>query len=262
MKTSHFRSIADTFCHPAALGIGTSQQVRKLRREQSVFAKLGRDAYLLSCQAGERLLIVKQALANLPDEEKKSFSAELQAREEGAKAANLHYEDVSKHQEDLRKQLEEAEGDYARKEILHFVQSKRYEINSRTLANAFAGLPFMGWRQSMRRCMKRSYIIQDSTCISIFKAIRYLSERCPTKSNSKLMASHFRKNIPFLSARFGQAKPELAKNFYFMRKAIVEVCATKIERGALPYRITARYMKLMECQSALDVLLKEQESLV
>jgi len=61
----------------------------------------------------------------------------------------------------LEVQIRDLEPSFARHELFRFLKSKRYEITPESLANATAGLPYMGWRQSMRRCKERKSLIAN-----------------------------------------------------------------------------------------------------
>ena len=51
----------------------------------------------------------------------------------------------------LEARLRDLEAPFARQELFRFLKSKRYEVTPLALANAAAGLPYMGWRHSMRK---------------------------------------------------------------------------------------------------------------
>jgi hypothetical protein len=57
-----------------------------------------------------------------------------------------------------RQQIEQTLKDgytyFARAEVARFCKSARYRLSPLSTANALAGLPFIGWRQSVKRCSR------------------------------------------------------------------------------------------------------------
>lgn len=72
-------------------------------------------------------------------------------------------------------------------EVLSFVLSKRYAFTSLNLANAMAGLPFMKWRQSSKRCGKMAYRISKSTLYRLFEIV-YRANRSSSSPQDLLNA--------------------------------------------------------------------------
>ena len=56
--------------------------------------------------------------------------------------------------ESLRAKLKNLEACYAEIEVFKLIQSRNYRLTPQTFANAMAGLPYIGWRQSLKRCAK------------------------------------------------------------------------------------------------------------
>src|SRR5579884_3535608 len=61
---------------------------------------------------------------------------------------------LAQQEKDLDVLIKNGEAYFARNEFLRFCTSKRYTLNPLNIANALAGLPFIGCRQSVRRCKK------------------------------------------------------------------------------------------------------------
>lgn len=152
------------------------------------------------------------------------------------------------------------ENAYALQELLRFLKSKRYALNPLNLANAAAGLPYIGWRQSMRLCLGIARVSVEGIRYQVFKSIRYMVTRAPRKDETNLIR-YLRDNIPLLPPRFKLAKTDLAQNWFYLNRAIHEVCRSKHHPRCLPFLITACYLRQAQVQSHLEIFLAEQNKL-
>ena len=157
----------------------------------------------------------------------------------------------------LKARLKSLEGSFARLELFRFIKSKRYELVPLHFANAAAGLPQMGWRQSMRRNRHSPCSVVNGRSYQVFKAIRYLIESLNTKTEKNLVKS-FRKSIRVLPSRYRLPQQEFAKNWFYLERAIHQSLRTKSLRRVLPFEITKRYFQQLQTQSYLDTVLAEQ----
>jgi hypothetical protein len=169
--------------------------------------------------------------------------------------------ELSRVQKDLTGQLRGLEAGFVRQEILRFCKSKRYELNPWNLANAAAGLPFIGWRQSMRRCTKQRRTIADGMDYQIFKAIRFIVANAPKRSENTFVAE-FRESIPRLPSRYRIPRVELANQWLFLERAIRSAFRTKPHPRAFPFEITKRYFQQIRSRSQIDIVLAQQAKLI
>jgi len=171
------------------------------------------------------------------------------------------YRILDKSRRELELQIGELEPSFARHELFRFVKSKRYETNAENLANASAGLPYMGWRQSMRRCQKSKSLIANGGAIQVFKAIRYLVGIAVDKAEKSLVA-HFRTQIPSLPSRYKLPKTALADNWLYLERAIRKACRSKPHPKFLHFEITEMYFAQLQSFSPQDIALAVQNRLV
>ncbi len=171
------------------------------------------------------------------------------------------YRTLDESRKQLEVQIQELEPSFARQELFRFVRSKRYEINGENLANATAGLPYMGWRQSMRRCKKTKSANANGCAAQIFKTIRYLVGNASDKSEKSLVA-HFRRQIPSLPSRYKFPKGEFADKWLYLERAIRKACRSKPHPKFLHFEITERYFAQLKSFSPQDKALAVQNRLV
>jgi len=166
------------------------------------------------------------------------------------------YRHLTKTESDLGLQLQSLEASYARQELFRFLKSARYELKPLSLANAAAGLPYMGWRQSMRRSTKAPSKLANGNVYQIFKSIRYLVATAEKKLQNPLIA-HFRENIPLLPRRYRLPKAELAEKWLYLERAIRQAFRTNSHPKALPFEITKWYLMQIRSQSQVDMVLAD-----
>ena len=213
-------------------------------------------------KAENRLNLARAAMAQgqANEEQLKLVSKELkkcewEARENQEKGWVLNSRDSA-----LREMLRFDGGRFARQEMLRFLKSKRYELTPLSLANAVAGLPYMGWRQSMRRCLKDSSLVANGSRYQVFKAIRYLLSKVQPQ-REEVLAEFFRQAIPRLPYRYRLAKTELANNWYFFEHAIRLACESHFHPKSLAFEVTKHFFRQQRVQSHLDIFLAEQNRL-
>lgn len=241
---------------------GTAEVLARIRLELRRLGKPIRVASMASHHAYERLERARLALGHQAKRrDKKLVRKELVQRWKEEREASSEYKHLNEKEKSLRAQLKLAEADFTRREIFRFVKSKRYELNPLSLANAAAGLPFMAWRQSMRRCSKAKCISADGTHYQVFKAIRYLVLSVKKRTVQEFV-EHFRSGVPQLPSRYRLARAEMAEKWFFMERALREVFRAKLHPKALPFEITTRYFRQMRVRTQTDMLLAERAKLM
>ena len=170
------------------------------------------------------------------------------------------YQELSREEASLQLRLANLEASFARQQLFRFLKSKRYELTPLNLANAMAGVPYMGWRQSMRRTSGTECIIANGQTYQVFKAIRYLVNSATTKAETALL-NHFRNGILQLPGRHRTAKKELAENWLYVQRAIRQACRSKVHPRALLFEIMRRYQKQTQSRSYVDMALAAHSKL-
>jgi hypothetical protein len=167
----------------------------------------------------------------------------------------VEYRALSKKDRELDRELKALEASFGRQELFQFVRSKRYELTPLNLANAASNLPYSGWRRSMQRNRRASSLTANGRHYQMFKAIRYLVMKAPSRTVEKLIV-HFRDNIPTLSNRF--PKEALGEEWYRLERAIRQSCKAKPHPRALPFEIMKRYISQLGSQTQVDAVLAQR----
>jgi len=121
-------------------------------------------------------------------------------------------------------------------------------------------LPYMGWRQSMRRCLKDSSLVANGSRYQVFKAIRYLLSKVQ-RQREEFLAEFFRQAIPKLPYRYRLAKTELANKWYFFERAVRLVCQARFHPKSFVFEVTKHFFRQQQVLSHLDIFLAEQNRL-
>lgn len=210
-----------------------------------------------SRQSAERARVALQQVKSTPDEAEISTLCEQWERELMEATAKLRECDWGL--EALRNDLKLQEADFAQSELLKFILSERNELTPLNFANAMAGLPFIGWRQSNKRCSghepKSSYGFVYQRFLIVEKIVSQ-----PTSSADEVVQK-MRAHLLDKATHKDFAYEELRDYWYYLKCAIESVYAKKPHSGAMPFRIFAEYQRRAAIRSALDLLLEEENRL-
>jgi hypothetical protein len=251
-----FREAMMLFCHPSSEP-SSGATLTKIRAERRALVEPMRAADESNRRATEQLRQVDWALTQAHGSSRRLVKRARKKRRKEAWKAAQQYRTLRDTDRRLEKRLKDLEPSFARRELIRFLKSKRYSLGPLNLANATAGLPYMGWRQSMRRSAKAPCIIATGRMYQIFKAIRYLTSTANKKTENGLVIT-FEDSIPSLPSRYQLAKTELAEKWFYLERAIRKAYRTKLHPKALPFEITKRYFKQLQSQSQVDLVLAEE----
>jgi hypothetical protein len=146
----------------------------------------------------------------------------------------------------LRQKLDVGEVSFAQRELLNFILSQRHSLEPLNFANAAAGLPQIGWRQSFKRCKEMAYEEEEAMRYRIFKALRRaLAYR---KSRELELLEGVRSWLKKSSRSTDTATSELKKNWYYLQRALDSMARSpsirKSCRSDLPQNICEWYSVL------------------
>jgi hypothetical protein len=155
--------------------------------------------------------------------------------------------------------IRDGEAYFSRTEFLRFCRSERYSLNPFNVAKALAGLPFIGCRQSAKRCRKWP---ENSGGLSygIFCILKQIVNANVRRSDLIGDADKW------LEARFPRgnkyAITDLRENHYYLRRSIRAVLEQHTKRARLPGAISREYWKRKSNPTALDRAFAEDERIV
>jgi hypothetical protein len=258
-EIAFIRELASVFFHESEgpISAATLRECRaELRRAQQSY----RDAEVSKQLALAQLERLDAALAEARPSERRVIKQTQEERQKETFRGIQRLQDLSRSQKELQVLLKGLEAGFARQEILKFCKSKRYELTPLNLANAIAGLPYMGWRQSMRRSMKQPRMVADGLDYQLFKAIRYISAKVKKLSENSLVAE-FAEGIRRLPIRYRAPRDKLANQWFFLERAIHTAFKSKPHPRAFPFEIAKHYFREIRSRSQVDRILAQQAEL-
>lgn len=155
--------------------------------------------------------------------------------------------------------IKDGEAYFARNELFDFCLSKRYRLTPLNLANALAGLPFMGWRRSADRCRKWK---EDPGGLSfeIFRILLRIVRANVRRSDLMRDADEFLEAKRSTGNKFALA--DLREHRYYLRRSIAAVLEQGTKRADLAAAISREYWKRKSNPSAVDRAFAGEERIV
>jgi hypothetical protein len=237
-----------------------SNTLRAKRTELSDVRQEQRDALQTEQEARRAVERVSAALRQCESAEQRlALSHELTKRQTTFEGAQSRVAGLYERHELLIAALEEHESQFAQSELLDFIRTRRYAFAPLNIANAIAGLPYIAWRQSHKRCARIACKTANSPAFEIFEliqsAVRYASAR-----DRREFTDSVRQHLA-ASRQDGHALSELKKHWYYFRKAIEGINVETVHPKHLPYRLAAEYQLTLEHPSAIDLALEDLEQI-
>ena len=229
----------------------TDKALRAVRSHLENQRKLVAEAQKALAQAGDR------------QEAMDVVTAELTARTEKLKKFESELRKIESKSESLGVELKNLEACYAETEVFKLLQSRNYRLTPKTFANAMAGLPYIGWRQSRKRCAKMPLRLIPDSLYRVFEAVRYILNQAPHPLAENDPLKLFEKGIATLPKRgsYEYAQEHLLENWLHLKKALSKTWHSRFRTGELPHRITAAFNEsIRHPPTALEQLLEEKEN--
>lgn len=173
--------------------------------------------------------------------------------------AKVRIAQTEKKQTELETLLRAQEASFAHRELRRFLNSRRYSLTPLNLASALAGVPYIGWCQSLRRCAKLQHTVQPSLRYTVFEIVRQILEKEQPRY-TKEVVQVFRESIAKFSSEPDSVWELLGEDWAYLEAAIGEAWKPGDPVDARPFRITAAYFRrVYQPRTALDGYLAERQ---
>jgi hypothetical protein len=161
----------------------------------------------------------------------------------------------------LSKKLRDQEAYVSRVELLDFLQSRRYAVTPRNLANALVGLPTMKWRQSFVRCASMPFGSDPSYEYQIVETISEIWNRRPVDFKEAPL-EYFRAKFLALPKTLGYTRRVIWENWSDMKRALQECWKEDTNPGSFPFVLSAAFLPLATRQkNPAERILAERDKL-
>jgi hypothetical protein len=250
--------IAKCLLRPSSIPVNQKWLSSK-RFEMGKLNSAVRDAYETREKCREALDKADRALSDeLSASDRAAVLDQISRRGKKLSDAKAEYDSLEKQQRELQELLSDGEASFARAEFARFCGSNRYRLEPINLANALAGLPFIGWRQSAARCRKHPSTHGKGQSIEIFRTIERIVQSCVRRSD---LAGHAEKYLRDKKTKKSLGVSELRKKWYYLRWSVKTVLDTepRVSTRNLPFAITREYWKRTSRPSNVDSLFEEEE---
>jgi hypothetical protein len=220
------------------------KEMRRNKRSESVLGDKIQGMHS-QCTELERICAeAEEAVKEADIEGKKLIEEELMSEKPRLDQLRKQLEKARSDAEDLHKAVLGQETHWYCSELLKFLCGKKqYSINPFKLANALAGLPVMGWRESYSRCSK----MQKSSPFSrlpylIFEVTFSIWRRKPEGLKSAPIG-HFRANVLKLPKKDDGICATLCRGWRDYRRAIEECWNDQHSEDLMPCAITSAFLR-------------------
>jgi hypothetical protein len=233
--------------------------MRRRRRELNA-ERMKALEYMNKCR--ESLEVAQRASnGQLSETERLVVEEAVKDRADKFAQAEKEYQELNRKQAETEQVLQDCEAYFARSEAVKFFRSRRYRITPVNTANALAGLPFMGWRQSVKRCRPNKPSGAHGGAMQVFDAIRRIVQSCTRKSELVKHAERWLRHPVGIGSK-SYAVTELRKDWFYLRWSIKTVLEAGSRTRDLPYAIAREYQRRKATASNVDRLLEEDERIV
>lgn len=237
----------------------TTKQMRKMRIERGEIVERMHGAFDNEQKCREALNASAGALQrSLGSNHQQTIERENERRKTAVGAAEQGRRALEEQERKLRNKIADAEAGFARRELLRFVLERRYSLTPLHFANAMAGLPYMGWRQSYKRCGRSPCQIANGLLYRQFKTIARLFN---SKVKAQSLVERMRLFLQRQTRRKDDAVEALKRKWYYLRRAIEHVESGNHPIDSLPFRIMAEFQHLLRSATAEDQLLEQDAQL-
>jgi hypothetical protein len=253
--------IAKCLLRPSSIPV-TQKWLNARRFELGKLNSAVREVYEAREKCREALEKAERALSDqLSDSDKAAVLDQISRRGEKLSGAKAEYDSLEKQQRELQELVLDGEASFAREEFARFCGSNRYRFEPMNIANALAGLPYIGWRQSATRCKKHPSTHGEGQSIQIFRTIERIVRSCVRRSD---LAGHAEKYLRDKKIKKSLGVSELRKKWYYLRWSIKTVLDAdpRVSTRNLPFAITREYWRRTSRPSNVDALFEEEERIV
>lgn len=181
-------------------------------------------------------------------------------REQHLRELSNHLRQLKDQRDSLDLAVRNQEAYVFRAELLQFLHSGWAEINPQIVANAVAGLPMMGWRQSLNRCSGMP-LNPPRLEYSVFEVIAEIwSHR--SKEFEVAPVEFFRTGLLKLSKKWSYPRQFLCDKWRDLRSAIDECWKSTKPPDFIPFELTSIFMRYAKQQkNAAEQILAERDKL-
>jgi hypothetical protein len=238
----------------------TGRSLKKTRRRIGELNVIRNNAWEYREKCRQSLEVAKRALSpELSEGEKLVVDEQIAKRVEEFAQAEARHQIATRRQTEMEQVRQEGETYFARAEFVDFCRSGRYRLRPLNIANAFAGLPFIGWRRSVERCRDIEAAGANGGSLQIFDTITRIIRSCARRSE---LVKHAERWLKDQGKTDSYGVTDLQEHWFYLRWAMKTVLEAKIRTRDLPFAIAREYDRRKTHPSNVDLLFAEEERII
>lgn len=152
-----------------------------------------------------------------------------------------------------QKQLDEASAVFTRSEVAKFCNLKKYELRPERIANALAGLPFMSWGTSYRRCSP--WKLGDLGG-GQYNLVRFLSKAITSCPKDRPLTNWVKEQIE--AEGVSPVALELKRNWHYLKASLTQGSGAAPDEMA--FKIAREYLKRLKSRSPIDIVAEQADA--
>lgn len=230
---------------------------RRRLRALNVAARRAYESLEKCCTSFE--IAMRAATGQYSESEKETIDDKIKERAVILGHAGTEYLALTDEQREMEEHIKDCEAHFARTEFVRFCKSGRYRLTPLKTANALAGLPDIGWRQSAKRCNTQVCPGANGGSMQVFETIRRIVQSCTRKSE---LVKHTERWLRAQRKTKSYGASDLQTNWYYLRSSIKTAVEAGTRSRDLPFAITRQYWKRRYQPSNADVLFADDERIV
>lgn len=157
--------------------------------------------------------------------------------------------------------LADQEADFSQNQLLSYLAARRYAVEPLNIANALAGLPIMGWRQSYERCSAMPYESQAHFSYRLLKAITQILEKRPDGALDSPV-DFFKAGLSGLKKDQSSVRDYLQKNWHDFRISMEECLKAGYSSEEFAFALARNCITVVATpKSPTECILAENEEL-
>lgn len=233
---------------------------RKLRSLNIQGAKVNQrlsDAEQTRQQALSALEVANRVdTSNLPTAQQDLVLEEQTKRKADLDSIDLEYRAMRQVRAKLDEEIRNAQAYYSRAEFAWFCRQGRYAFTPLNVANAMAGLPYIGYRQSVKRCRQWKLESGSGGGYQVFLVLRSIVN---SRKGRMKLSEHAEQWLRARHQPEANAIRELREKWYYLRRSLVAVAKTKPHPRWVPYLLATEYYRRLKHRTSVDLLFEEGE---
>jgi hypothetical protein len=240
----------------------TATNLYAMSSELNKLGHAGRDASTAQQEYRNLRQLATSVLAEtLRPDEKDTLQIRISKLDRQIREKEGEYVSLAEAEPQLRERFADASASFAQFQLVDFLRKHRNRLTPLRVANAIAGLPYVGWRQSAKRCT--GCRCQYANGLQ-YRTLKFILSTAGSRPWQTDISKVIEKRVYGKKSLDPSVTSELKRNWPSLRSAIETVLATetKDELAPRPYRIASQYFRRIKNPSQIDSIVAQIDRVI